>query len=87
MRTGFHVNIHYACAKIFHVFDVAFRLNGHKMYVKRFPGYVCNGLHNGKAERYVGNKNSVHYIKVHPIGTAAVQHLDIAGKIAEIGSK
>ena len=66
---------------------VTFGLNNHEMYVQRLLAYLGNGLDDGKAERDVRHKYTVHDIEVQPVGLTLVYHLHLPLQVKEVGGQ
>jgi hypothetical protein len=49
--------------------------------------YLGYGLEHGESETDIGHEDAVHYVKMEPVGFAAVEHVYILGQIGKVGSK
>ncbi|MPM20069.1 hypothetical protein SDC9_66496 [bioreactor metagenome] len=56
-------------------------LNNHQVHIQRLARPFFQQVQNREPKRNIGNKNTVHDIKVYPIGFAPIQHFDIFFKI------
>lgn len=82
---GLIVYVHDVCSDVFHLWDEFLGLYDHEVYVEWLAAELCDSLHDGKPERNVGYEDSVHDIKVKPVGLAVVEPLHFVLEIGEVG--
>ena len=87
MDAGFIVDIHDFRAERLDFCNEFLRLHNHQMHVQRFAGVLSHCLHDGKAERDVGNEDAVHDVQMKPVAVAFVHHVEVALQIAEVGGE
>ena len=67
------------------LFDILFGMYNHEMYIQWLGTNLCHCLNDRKSERDIGNKHSVHYVEVKPVGFALIDHLYVALQVDEVG--
>jgi hypothetical protein len=73
-------------ASLLEIVHIAAGVHNHQVYVEGFLGVFFDVLDDGLTERDVGDKESIHHIDMQPVALGGVEHLDVALKIAEVGT-
>ncbi len=87
MGASFIVNRHHVSTQRSNLLDVTFGVDNHQMDVEGLTTSASHCLKNRKAEGDIGNEDTVHYIKMEPVGRRGVNHLYLIGQMKEIGSQ
>ncbi len=87
MGAGLVMNSQHRCPGIPEALKVPVGFNNHKMHIKGLFGQLLHILHYRKAKRYIGNKHTIHYVKMKPVGPAAVNHYNVPVQPPEVSSQ
>ena len=87
MDGGLIVDIHHHRTKFGGLLDVTFRTLNHIMHVEGFLTGLRHCLKDGEAEGDVGDERAVHHVEVKPVSLTAVDHVDVAVEMEEVGGE
>ena len=75
VRAGFNMDRKIISAGIFKFFRIFFRLIDHQVHITNFGGSFSEKFNDHGSKTDIGNKTSIHYIKMKPVGLAVVKHI------------
>ena len=75
------------CTRLGEGFEILFRLHNHQVDIQGFLGFLLNRLNDRDSEGDIGHEAAVHHVTVEPVGFAAVDHLDVAFQVQEVGGE
>jgi hypothetical protein len=87
MDGGLIVDVHHHRTKFGGLLDVTFGTLNHIMHVERFGTGLRYRLKDGEAEGDVGDERTVHHVEVKPVCLTAIDHIDVAVEMEEVGSE
>ena len=67
--------------------EVFLGLHNHQVDIKGLLGFLLDGLNDRDSEGDVRHETPVHHVAVEPVGLAAVDHLDVAFQVEEVGGE
>ena len=81
------MNVHDRGAGVAHAAHELVGVDDHQVNVEGLLGFGGDGVDHREAEGYVGDKDAVHNVEVVPVGLRAVEHFNVAIKIAEVSGE
>ena len=87
MCAGLVVYIHHHRTQSGGLLNVALRLHNHEVHVEWFLANLRYSFEYRETKRDVRYKDAIHDVEMQPVGIAAVDHVDVVGKMREVGGQ
>ena len=81
------MHVHHHSAKLGGLLNVTLRPLYHVVHVEGFLTSLGHCLKDREAKGDIGDEGTVHHIEVKPVGITAVNHVDVAVEMEEVGSE